>query len=173
MLSMKLLLAVSVMTGIFVAGCDLGFGLEEFADKVTVSNIGSTADAFVAVKFDHGQVSMGIEAGKSRTAIALASTKYIVKVVGRGDRDWVTYKDTLLRLRDQLQDLTLSSKASQDQVANAVMELTLVQSALEQMNGSTVLQSCSGALVSGVTSQVTVKWTETTDGTGLWVLDCG
>ena len=93
--------------------------------------------------------------------------------MGPGDRNWVTYKDTLLRLRDQLQDLTLSSKASQDQVANAVMELTLVQSALEQMNGSTVLQSCSGALVSGVTSQVTVKWTETTDGTGLWVLDCG
>jgi hypothetical protein len=41
------------------------------------------------------------------------------------------------------------------------------------MVDSNVVQSCSGALVSGVTSQVTVKWTETTDGTGLWVLDCG
>jgi hypothetical protein len=174
MLSMKLLLAFGVMTGIFVDKCDLGdFNVEEFADKVTVTNISTGGDAFVAVKTNHGQVNMELSAGKSGTAIFLAATKYTVKVVGRGDRDWVTYKDTLLRLRDQLQDLTLSSKASQDQVANAVMELTLVQSALEQMNGSTVLQSCSGALVSGVTSQVTVKWTETTDGTGLWVLDCG
>src|SRR3990172_6465572 len=102
MLSMKLLLAAIVMTGVLVAGCDLGFGLAEFSDKVTVSNIGSTADAFVSVKFNHGQVSMGIEAGKSGTAIALAATKYTVNVVGRGDSDWISYKDTLLRLREQL-----------------------------------------------------------------------
>jgi hypothetical protein len=117
------------MTGVLVAGCDLGFGLAEFSDKVTVSNIGSTADAFVSVKFNHGQVSMGIEAGKSGTAIALAATKYTVNVVGRGDSDWISYKDTLLRLREQLQELTLSSKASPDQVANAATELTLVLSA--------------------------------------------
>lgn len=174
MLSLKLLLAVSVMTGLFADECTLGdLGVEEFADKVTVSNIGSTGDAFVAVKFNHGQVSMAIEAGKSRTAIALAATRYTVKVVGRGDRDWVTYKDTLLRLREQLQELTLSSTAAPDQVMNAATELTLVLSALEQMNGSAILQSCSGALASGVTSQVTVRWTQTTDGAGLWVLDCG
>lgn len=174
MLALKLLLAVSVTSGLFADSCGLGdLGVEEFADKVTVTNIGSSADAIVAVKFNHGQVSMAIEAGKSRTAIALAATKYTVKVVGRGDRDWVTYKDTLLRLRERLQELTLSSKASPDQVVDAATELTLVQSALEQMNGSEILQSCSGKLVSGVTSQVTVNWTETTDGAGLWVLDCG
>lgn len=174
MLALKLLLAVSVTSGLFADSCGLGdLGLAEFADKVTVTNIGSSADAFVSVKFNHGQVSMGIEAGKSGTAIALAATKYTVKVLGRGDRDWVTYKDTLLRLREQLQELTLSSKASPDQVVDAATELTLVQSALEQMNGSQILQSCSGALVSGVTSQVTVRWTETIDGAGLWVLDCG
>jgi hypothetical protein len=174
MLSLKLLLAVSVMTGLFADQCGLGdLGVEDFADKVTVSNIGPTSDAFVSVKFNHGQVSMGIEAGKSRTAIALAATKYTVKVLGRGDSYWVTYKDTLLRLREQLQELTLSSNATPDQIANAATELTLVLSALEQMNGSAVLQSCSGKLVSGVTSQVTVKWTTTADGTGLWVLVCG
>lgn len=174
MLSMKLLLAFGLLTGIFVEKCDLGdLGVEEFADKITVTNTSSSADAFVSVKTNHGQVTMAISAGKSRTAIALASTKYTARVVGPGDNEWISYRDRLLVLRDQLQDLTLSSTASPDQVANAATELTLVQSALEQMNGSKDVQSCGGALVSGVTSQVTVRWTETSAGVRLWVLDCG
>jgi hypothetical protein len=173
MLSMKLLLAFGLLTGIFVDKCDLGdFNVEEFADKVTVTNISTGGDAFVAVKTNHAQANMELSAGKSGTAIFLAATKYTVKVVGRGD-DLDHYKNRLLELRSHLLDLTLSSKASPDEVATAATELTLVQSALEQMIDSNVVQSCSGALVSGVTSQVTVKWTETTDGTGLWVLDCG
>ena len=138
----------------------------------TVTNISAPADATVEVKFNHGQVNIGISAGKSGTVIALAATRYTVQVVAHAD-DLDHYRDRLLELRSHLRDLTLSSKASLDEVATAATDLLLVQSALEQMQDSASVQSCSGAFVSGVTSQVTVNWTSTADGVGLWVLDCG
>ena len=171
MIGSKLLLVFGLLSGVFAEQCDIGdFAIDDFSNHVVVTNISSTVDAFAAVKTNHGQVTMALEAGKSRTAIFLAATKYTVNVGGQGSSDWINYKDTLLRLRDQLQDLTLSSKASPDQVANAATDLTLVQSALEQLHGSNVLQSCGGDLVSRVTSQVTVRYA---NGPGLWVLDCG
>ena len=176
MLSMKLLLAFGLMTGIFVQQCDMGdLGVADFSNKITVTNLSSGADAFVGVKTNHGQVNFGISAGKSRTAIALAATTYTVKVVGHTnvDVDLDAYKTQLQSLRSMLQDLTLDSSAPPDQILLALEQLAQVQSALEQMNGSTTVQSCSGKLVSGVTTQVTVKWTEGVDGTGFWVLDCG
>jgi hypothetical protein len=176
MLSMKLLLAFGLLTGIFVEQCDLGdLDVAEFADKITVTNLSEEADAFVGVVTNHGQVNMGLSAGKSRTAIALAATRYTVKVVGHTnvDVDLTFYRDQLLTLRSRLEDLTLASTTSPDVVAAAAYELTLVQSALEQMYGSSTVQSCSGKLVSGKTSQVTVKWNATTDDVGFWVLDCG
>jgi hypothetical protein len=176
MLSMKLLLAFGLLTGIFVDECNLGdFNIDEFADRITVTNLSSDADAFVGVKTNHGQVNMDILAGKSRTATAFASTTYTVKVVGHvnGDSDLDFYKDHLLTLRSQLQDLSMSSTASPNVVAAAAYEVTLVQDALAQMYGSQSVQSCSGKLVYGKTSQVTVKWNATTDDVGFWVLDCG
>jgi hypothetical protein len=176
MLSVKLLLAFGLMTGIVAQQCDVGdLGVADFSDKITVTNLSAGADAFVGVKTNHGQINFGISAGKARTAIALAATTYSVKVVGHTsvDVDLDYYKAQLVSLRSLLQDLTLDSSAPPDQLALALEQLTLVQSALQQMNGSTTVQSCSGKLVSGVTTQVTVKWTEGVDGTGFWVLDCG
>ena len=176
MLSMKLLLAFGVMTGIVAQQCEMGdLGVADFSDKITVTNLSSGADAFVGVKTNHGQVNFGISAGKSRTAIALAANTYTVKVVGHTsvDVDLDYYKTQLQSLRSMLQDLTLDSSAPPDQIVLALQQLAQVQSALEQMNGSTTVQSCGGTLVSGVTTQVTVKWTEGVDGTGFWVLDCG
>ncbi len=172
MLSMKLLLAFGLVTGIFVDKCDLNAAdFQEFADKVTVTNLSSDAEAYVAVKTRHGQVTMGLPAGKSGTAALLAATTYSVKVVGHSE--WGTYKYHLQGLRSQLEDITLSSKSTPDEIATAAADLSLVQAALEQMVGSDKVQSCGGKLVSGVTSQVTVKWTVTADGTPFWVLDCG
>lgn len=176
MLSVKVLLAFGLLTGIFVEQCDVGdLVVEDFADTITVTNLSAEADAFVAVKTNHGQVSMGIAAGKARTASVLLATKYTVKVVGHthADVDLDAYKAQLLSLRSLLQDLTLDSSAPPDQLVLALEQLTQVQSALAQMNGSTTVQSCGGRLVSGVTTQVTVTWTEGVDGTGFWVLDCG
>lgn len=174
MLSMKLILAFSVLTGIFVDECSLGdLDIADYADKVTVTNASADSDAFVGVTFNHGRVSVWIPAGKSRTAIAIAATKYTVKVVGRADGDLDFYKDGLLGLRSRLEGLTRSSTASADEIATAAMELMLVQSALEQMQGSNSVQSCSGTLTSGVTSQVTVRWNPATDVPGFWVLNCG
>jgi hypothetical protein len=176
MFSMKLLLAFGVATGIVAQQCDVGdLGVADFSNRITVTNLSSGADAFVGVKTNHGQINYGISAGKSRTAIALAATRYTVKVVGhtKMDVDLDYYKTQLESLRSMLQDLTLDSSAPPDQILLAAEQLAQVQSALEQMNGSTTVQSCGGKLVIGETTQVTVKWTEGVDGTGFWVLDCG
>lgn len=176
MLSTKLLLAFGLLTAIVAQQCNMGdLGITDFSDKITVTNLSSGADAFVGVKTNHGQINFGISAGKARTAVALAATTYTVKVVGhtKVDVDLDAYKSQLQSLRSLLQDLTLDSSAPPDQILLALEQLAQVQSALEQLNGSTTVQSCSGRLVSGVTAQVTVTWTEGVDGTGFWVLACG
>jgi hypothetical protein len=174
MFSMKLLIAFTMLTGIAAEQCSLGdFGVEDFADKVTVTNTSDGADAFVAIKFNHGQVTMYVEAGKSRTAIALASTKYTAKVTEPGNTDYGDYRNRLLELRNSLIGMTAyAGFASADQLLNAWNELSLVQAALAQMTDSTKVQSCSGTLKTDVTSQVTLEWAKTSDGAALWVLDC-
>jgi hypothetical protein len=176
MFSMKLLLTTALLIGIFAEECTIGdLGIEDFSDKVTVTNVSEEADAFVAVKFNHGQVTMYVEAGKARTAMALASTKYTVKVTEPiSSSDYGYYRGRLLGLRDRLIQLTLApAGATPDEVANAWTELSLVQTTLDQMKDSEKVQSCSGKLKTDVTSQVILKRAETSDGGALWVLDCG
>ncbi len=171
MLSMKLLMAFSLMTGIFAEQCSIAdFGVEDVSDKVTVTNASSVAWATVVLQFNHGQVSMEIAPGESRTAIALAATKYTVTVTGADDRQNVSYRDRLLDLRDDLLEI-LSSGASLGQLTNAATDLTLVQSALEQLSESSEDQRCGGTLKTGEVSHVTVNQTDTA-GVTVWVLDC-
>ena len=176
MLSMKLLIAFTMLTGIAAEQCSLGdFGVEDFADKVTVSNTSDGADAIVAIKFNHGQVTMSVAAGESRTAIALASTKYTAKVTEPQNAAYGDYRARLVDLRDTLLQLTVPSPyvSSPEALINVWTELSQVQAALDQMPISAKVQSCSGKLKTGVTSQVTIKRVETSDGAALWVLDCG
>jgi hypothetical protein len=173
MLSVKFLVVFSILTGIFAQECSLGdLGVADFADKVTVTNTSEKADAFVAVKFNHGQVTLYVAPGKSRTAIALAATNYTAKVTDPGTGDYGTYRQTLLDLREQLLDISTSGMASPSVLIDVWAELTYVQAALDQMTGSDKVQSCSGKLKTDVTSQVTVEWHEPQEGQPIWVLSC-
>jgi hypothetical protein len=173
MWTMKLLVAFAVLTGIFVDQCDLkDIGLTDFADKVTVTNLSVDSEGWVAVKSNHGQVSMILRAGQSRTVALLAATKYSVVVVGHDADSLRRYTDRLFALRDRLQALTLSSKASPDEVVDAAAELVLLQGSLAQLSSGDG-QSCSGKLVADVTSQATIKLNESADGTPFWVIACG
>jgi len=174
MFSMKLLLAFSLLTGVFAQECSLAdLGVEDFSDKVVVTNRSTAADAFVAVKFNHGQVTVYIPAGKSGTVIALASTDYTVKVTNPGSGEYGTYRDNLLAARDWLLDVTISANATDSAVAAAWTQLVFVQAALDQMTDSAKVQSCSGKLKTDVTSQATLERLKASDGTPFWALDCG
>ena len=171
MFSVKLLMVFGLLTGIFAEQCTIAdFGVEDVSDKVTVTNASSVAWATVALQFNHGQVSMEIAPGESRTAIALAATKYTATVTGADDRQNVSYRDRLLDLRDELLEI-LSSGASLDRLTNAATDLTLVQSALEQLSQSSEDQSCGGTLKTGEVSHVTINQSDTA-GVTVWVLDC-
>ena len=169
----KFLVVFTLLTGIFAQECSMGdLGVADFADKVTVTNTSEVAGAFVAVKFNHSQVTMYVEAGTSRTAIGLASTKYTAKVTNPGTGDYGTYRTTLLDLREQLLDISTSGQASPSVLIDVWTELTYVQAALDQMTGSDTIQSCGGKLKTDVAGQVTVEWHEPQEGQPIWVLSC-
>ena len=174
MLSMKLLLSFMVLTGIVAEECSYGdLGIQDFSDQVIITNASDVADAFVTIKFNHGQVTAYVPAGRSRMAYALAATKYTAMVTEPISREHGFYKDRLLILRDGLVAMTLApGSASPDEVADAWTELSQVQATLEQLEASGI-QSCSAKLQTDVNGQVTVKRAETSDGGALWVLDCG
>ena len=175
MFSMKLLLTFSLLTGVVAEECTLGdLGVGDFSDTVTVSNVSESADAFVAVEFNHGQSTMYVRAGETGTAVGLAATRFTAKVTDPSNGEYEGYRARLLELRDQLERMTMSPQgATVDDVASAYAELALVQSTLDQMKGSSKVQSCSGKIKTDVPSQVTLKWARTSDGAALWVLDCG
>lgn len=147
--------------------------IEDFTDKVVVTNLSTAADALVVVKFNHGQASMHLAPGKSGTAAALASIDYTIKVTNPGTGEGGTYRDTLVATRDWLLDFTSSAYATGDAVVAAWTQLVFVQEALSQMTESDKVQSCSGKLKTDVTSQVTLQRLEAADGTPFWALDCG
>jgi len=110
----------------------------------------------------------------SELLLTLAARKYTLEVYAPGNPSGLTYKQSLLDLRSQLQDLTLTSEASAASVTGAVAELATVESALHQLHNSPTFQSCSGPITTGVVSHATVTWT--TSGltvAGIWTLSCG
>src|SRR6266545_291813 len=111
MFSMKLLLAFSVLTGIVAEECTADLGLDDFTDKVVVTNTGGAdggTDAFVAVGFEHGRVTLVVPPGKTRTAVGIASTQYTVIVGAAKSPSRETHRRQLLDMRDQLMDLSVS-----------------------------------------------------------------
>ncbi len=174
MLSTKLLVAVAVLIGIFAEQCDMkDLGIADFADKVTITNLNAPdeGEGWVAVKTNHGKISMFLPAGTSRTVAALAATTYSIVVVGHDDESLTRYQNRLRDLRDRLVALTLKPGADPNDVLDAAGELTLVQGSLSQVGAGG--QSCSGKLVSDVTAQATMRLDTSADGTAFWVLDCG
>lgn len=174
MLSMKLLLAFGVLSGIFVDKCNLGdLNVAEVANKVIVTNASSGGDAFVEVSFDHNDVSWHVPAGASKTASGLAATKYAVHVLAPTSEMWLSYEDRLKLIRDELVEVSLDPATPPDKVLEAAAQLPSVVEALQQLQGSKFVQSCSGVIQSGVESHATVQFTKSEDGIGFWVLDCG
>jgi len=170
---MRLLLAFGLLTGIFVDKCDLGdININDFAETVTVTNTSSGGDALVLVDFDHNQVAWHVPAGTSKTASGLAATTYTMSVLPPSSSMWVSYGDRLRMARDDLVALTLDPAAKPEAVADAAAQLPLIVAALQQLQGTENVQSCSADIQSTVAGHATLEFTTSADGTGFWVLDC-
>jgi len=175
MFSMKLLLTFSLLTGIVAEECTADLGIDDFTDKVTVTNTGGAdggVNAIVNVRFDHGRVSLTIPPGKSRTAVGIASTKYTVMVAAPSAPSRESYHRRLLGLRDDLQELSISGYVGPNSLVHLFTELSDVQVALDQLGLSGDFQACSGK-IGGAASNVTLQWKKPLAEDGLWVLDCG
>jgi hypothetical protein len=82
------------------------------------------------------------------------------------DPSGATYKESLLTPRDQLETLSLHPENPSADAGGALIELGVVESALQQMPTSETYQSCSSPIKSGVPSQVTVTWNRSPLGSG-------
>jgi hypothetical protein len=174
MMGSKLLLIVSLLTGVFAEECDItAADIESFAEKVTVTNASPGSTASVIVTFDHGEQAWRMPGGQSRTASSLLAATYSVSVIGPESSRWMSYREQLEQARDELVKLSLSPDASGDHVTNAAAGLVDVVGALSQLGQTDFIQECSGKIESGVEVHATVTSTRASDGTRLWVLDCG
>jgi len=170
----KLLLVVSLLTGVFAEQCDItAADIESFAEKVTVTNTSPGGTATVMVTFDHGRRSWRVPGGQSRTASSLLATTYSVSVIAPESSRWMSYREQLEQARDELVKLSLSPDTSGDNVTIAAAGLMDVVGALAQLGETDFIQDCSGKIEPGVEVHATVTSTNASDGTRLWVLDCG
>lgn len=172
MVPMKLLLAFSVLVGIFAEQCDMkDLGVADFADKIIVTNQSIEGEAWVRIETSHGKVTVVVPEGKSRTVSVLAATKYTATVTGFDDDSLFRYETRLRELRDRLETLTLAGDAAPNDLLGTALELSQVQAALSQIGAGG--QSCGAKIVTDVTSHVTVKFNEMDGQAGYWSLDCG
>jgi hypothetical protein len=171
------LLSVGLSVGLAVQSCDVGgtsFTIDDLRDPITVTNTSTDQDALVFVSTSLGERDFHLAPGGSRTVLTLAARKYTVEVYAPDDPSGATYKQSLLDLRSQLQDLTLTPEAPASVFAGSIAELAVVESALQQLHSSKSFQSCSAPIKTGVANHATLTWTTSAvTGTGIWGLSCG
>jgi hypothetical protein len=163
--------ALSLTIGLLAQSCDLGdFTVDDFRDQIVVTNAGASQRAYVFVVTDHGSFEFYLKPGGHATVVTLAATDYSVQVASADLGSAAGYQESLIELRDRLQEISLTPEAPGADVAGALSELYLVQKALTQMDAG--YQTCKGKIKSGVDNDVTINWTDA-GGTGVWVLSCG
>jgi hypothetical protein len=168
-----LLLTLSLAFGVLAQSCDVGgFTIDDITDTVTVVNTSTSQGALVLLSTKLAKVDTYVRAGTSQTFNFLAATTYTLEVWGPRDASAATYKQSLLDLRAELMELSINPGDSSATPESALAQLLLVQSALEELNGSKSVQTCTGSIETGVENQASVTWTQPT-GTGFWVLACG
>jgi len=166
-----ILVALSLTIGVLAQSCDLaGFTIDDFRDKIVVTNASASQKAYVFAVTDHGSFEFYLKPGGHATVLTLAATDYKVQVGSADLGSAEGYQASLVELRDRLQEISLTPEAPGADVAGALTELYLVQEALTQMDAG--YQTCKGKIKSGVDNNVTINWTDA-GGTGVWVLACG
>jgi hypothetical protein len=172
-----LVLALGVTFGLAAQSCDVGgtgFSIDDLTDHIVVTNTSTDQTAYAHLSTSLDDRNFSLAPGLSGTLKVLAATKYTLEVYAPADPARGTYTQSLLDLRSELVDITLTPEASTGTLARAVTELSIVESALVQMHGAQMYQSCSGVLKSGVAGQATITWTSAgSSGTGVWSLNCG
>jgi hypothetical protein len=175
MTPVALLLAVTVAIGMSASSCTFagsGFSIDDLSDHVVVTNASAAEDASVTVTTSLGSVDLEVPAGTSRAVWFLASPKYTLALHPTDDPSSVTYRHTLLSLRDKLETLTLHPENGSVDVAGVLDELRLVEVALQQLHGSQAAQTCSAPVTSGADGTATVTWTDSGLSGGVWTLSC-
>ena len=173
MIGSNALVVFGLLLGVFVEQCDIGdFAIDDFSNNVVVTNASKSEDAFVSAASSQGEAQFYLRAGASKTFTTLAATEYSITVSVSNSPSMISYRDSLWQLRDWLLDLSLNSSAPPDVLAEVLTQLFLVQSAVQQLKSDDA-QSCGHKIGEGVDSRATMTWTGASNGSGLWVLDCG
>lgn len=173
MTGFKLLLAFSLLSGVFAEQCDISeIDIESLQETVTVTNTSSDTTALVVVTLDRGKFVWRIPAGQSRSASGFFATGYAIIVTPPDSRDLYSYRESLEQARDTLLAVSQAPDAESD-VVDVVVAFDTVVGALAQVDANIGGQACSGTFEPGVEAHATVSLEKGPTLEDLWVLDCG
>jgi len=168
MTGLKLLLVFSLLGGVFAEQCDIGdFSIDDFSNHVVLTNASESQDALLSVTFDHGAADVFLKAGASKTFRTIGTTQYGITVYPANQQGGDAYRKALRSLRDRLQNISLDSQASAELIADALVGIFVIESALQQLDGDGSAQSCGHAIGEGVDSLATVTWTGSVGTSGI------
>jgi hypothetical protein len=174
--SVGLVLALGLTIGLAAQSCDVidtGLTIDDLTDHIVVTNASVDQDASLRVTTSVSSLDFDLASGTSGTLSGLAARKYTIEVFAGNDPSGLTYRQRLVELRDKLVTLSLHPENPSADVAGALLELSTVEAALEQMHESAGSQTCSAPIKTGVDGKVTVTWNPAgLGGAGVWALSC-
>jgi hypothetical protein len=157
---------------LLLQACDVGgFTLEDVTETLTVTNASTTQDAVVLVTFSDASSDFRLAPGAAKTATVVGATDYTIEVLAPNLPAGVSYETQLLSLRSSLMDLSLHPELVGPAFQAALVELPAVQTALNQLHGSTTSQSCSHATALNGHDRATIIWRDLGIGAH-WDLTC-
>ena len=167
-----LLLAAALISPVIAESCDVGnITLEDVTETLTVTNASTSQSAVVLVTFSDARSSLRLAAGASKTATVVGADSYEIEVLAPALPADTSYEAALRQTRQELLDLVANPGDSGATLETVFDDLGVVATALDQLHGSKMSQSCSHGAAENGHNHATVTWTTPGVG-GLWVLTC-
>ncbi len=167
-----LVLVAALVSPVIAESCDLGtLTLDDVTETLTVTNASASQSAVVLVTFSDASASFRLDAGASKTSTVVGADDYTIEVLAPALPAGTSYESSLLQIRKDLVDLVADPGDSGATLEDVVFAFDEVSTALDQLHGSKMSQSCSHAAAPNGRNHATVKWSVAGVG-GLWVLSC-
>jgi hypothetical protein len=167
-----LVLVAALVSPVIAESCDMStMTLDDVTETLTITNASASQSAVVLVTFSDASGSLRLAAGSSKTSTVVGADEYTIEVLAPALPAGTSYESSLLQIRKDLVGLFADPGDSGATLEGVVFALDEVSTALDQMHGSKMSQTCSHATATNGRNHATVKWSDAGVG-GLWVLSC-
>ena len=167
-----LILAATLLAPVIAQSCDVGsITMDDVTETLTITNASTSQAAVVLVSFSDASSSFRLAPGTSKTSTVVGATDYEIEVLAPALPAGTSYEASLHQIQTDLIDLVRNPGDSGATLETVFDNLGVVETALAQLHGSKMSQSCSHDTAANGHNHATVTWTTPGVG-GLWVLSC-